>query len=65
MYCPSKDEMDHYDEDNQNDDSEEIRQRRRYNRRNENQDLFKILFIRDLLGRRRRRMGLFSKRVTF
>lgn len=71
MYCPSEDEMDHmckevcdnlegnyrdhYDEDNQNDDSEEMRQRRRYNRRDGNRDLFKILFIRDLLRRRRRR----------
>lgn len=71
MYCPDKNEMNHickevcdkyeehyrddYDEDNRNDDSEEMRQRRRRFSRRGIGDLFRILFIRDLLGRRRRR----------
>ncbi|MBU3189987.1 hypothetical protein K9O30_12775 [Clostridium bowmanii] len=67
MYCPSKNEIDHIckemcdnyekhyrddeDDDNLNDD-EYKRQRRHFNRRRGNQDLIKILLIRELLGRR-------------
>ncbi|MBZ9607934.1 hypothetical protein G9F73_008955 [Clostridium estertheticum] len=66
MYCPSKDEMEHmckevsdkcekhYRDDDDNDD-EDMRDTRRQGRRGPIQDLTRILFIRDLLGRRRRR----------
>lgn len=66
MYCPGKDEMEHmckevsdkcekhYRDDDDNDD-ENMRDPRRQGRRGPIQDLTRILFIRDLLGRRRRR----------
>ena len=50
----NKDEDDD-DEDYRNDDDDDMRKRRRRRRRRSNEDLIKILFIRDLLGRRRRR----------
>jgi len=69
MYCPSKEEMDHIceeicdmheehhkDDDDDDDDckDDDMRQRRRRGRRRAVNDLVRILFIRDLLGRRRR-----------
>ncbi|MGV8979632.1 hypothetical protein [Clostridium sp.] len=67
MYCPSMNEMDHIcqivydnyekyyrdDEDDYNiNEDENMRQRRHFNRRRRNQDLIKILLIRELLGGR-------------
>jgi hypothetical protein len=68
MHCPDKDEMDHMskeiceehekhhrddeEDDNLLNDDEYNRQRRRFHRRRGIQDLIKILFIRELLGRR-------------
>ena len=71
MYCPHKEEMDkickevyekyeeHHkdddDDDEDNDDSDDKRQIFGQGRRDTIQNLIRILFIRDLLGRRRRR----------
>lgn len=69
MYCPSMEEMDHickqvcdkYEKHHEDKDDvydckdDDMRQRRRQGRRGPLQDLIRILFIRDLLGRRRRR----------
>lgn len=70
MHCPNKGEMDnmckdvcdmyekHYrnvEDDFNRDDSEEMRQRRQFDRREGIRDLTRILLIRDLIGRRRRR----------
>jgi len=63
MYCPSKDEMDHmckevcdkYEKHHRDDDDEDTRDIFRQGRRGPIQDLTRILFVRDLLGRRRRR----------
>ena len=67
MYCPGKSEMDnlckdvcdncegHYRDDYDVSDDDDMRQRRRQDRRGGFEDLARILFIRDLLGRRRRR----------
>jgi hypothetical protein len=68
MYCPSKEEMDHiceqigdmheeHHKDDEDDDckDDEKRQGRRHGRRRAIDDLIRILFIRELHGRRRRR----------
>ena len=68
MYSPGADEMermcteicekceeDYKDEDCDRSDDEDMRQRRRRRRRGPIKDLIRILFIKDLLGRRRRR----------
>jgi hypothetical protein len=71
MYCPSKEELDHISEemcdmyeehhkDDHDDDDDDCkdddkRQGRRHGRRRANDDLIRILFIRELHGRRRRR----------
>lgn len=68
LYCPSKNEMDHickeicdkYEEDHNDDDeddrNDDMRQGPRQGRGGLIQDLARILFIRELFGRRRRRM---------
>ena len=68
MYCPGTDEMDrmcteicdkyeeyYKDEDCDRSDDEDMRQRRRRGRRGPLRNLIRILFIKDLIGRRRRR----------
>lgn len=71
MYSPSKEEMDHMckeicdkyeehhkDEDDRNDNND-MRQILGLGRRGPVEDLIRVLFIRDLLGRRRRRRRMF------
>jgi len=63
MYCPGNAEMDHmckevcdkYEKHHRDDDDEDIRDTLRQGRRGPILDLTRILFINDLLGRRRRR----------
>ncbi|MBU3146269.1 hypothetical protein [Clostridium sp. CF012] len=72
MYCPSKEEMDHmckeicdkYEEKHKDDDdrndNNDMRQILGLGRRGPIEDLTRVLFIRDLLGRRRRRRRMFD-----
>jgi len=69
MYCPSKEEMEHickeicdkYDEHHRDDGNENNGTRQLgHGGRGITQDLIRILFIRDLLGRRRRRRPHFG-----
>lgn len=55
IYERTKDYLDEMEDENEHDDYKEYTRQRPYGRRRSLNDLFRILLIRELLGRRRRR----------